>query len=69
MKSQVNVDSNAIEKEFFKIFKANEKLVKEKGMGAIGPLMGDLMKIESLRGADGKILSELLRKEIMKVKK
>jgi len=69
LKSQVKIDGNAIEKEVAKIVKTNEKLVREKGMGAIGPLMGDLMKINSLRGADGKVLSELLKKEIAKVKK
>ena len=69
LKSQVKVDNSAIEKEVIKVTKANEKLVKEKGMGAIGPLMGDLMKVPSLKGVDGKILSELLRKEIMKMKK
>jgi len=69
LKSQVKVDNSAIEKEIVKVVRANEKLVKEKGMGAIGPLMGDLMKVSSLKGADGKILSELLRKEITKIKK
>jgi len=68
LKSQVRVDNTLIEKEVVKVVKANTKLVKEKGLGAIGPLMGDLMKIESLKGADGKVLSELLKKEIGKVK-
>ncbi len=68
-KSQVKIDNSAIEKEITKVVKANQKLVKEKGLGAIGALMGDLMKNPSLKGANGKILSELLKKEIMKVKK
>ena len=38
-------------------------------MGAIGPLMGDLMKEETLKKVDGKILSELLKKEIINFKK
>jgi Glu-tRNA(Gln) amidotransferase subunit E-like FAD-binding protein len=42
--------------------------VKAKGMGAIGPLMGDLMKESKLKGVDGKILSELLKKEILIIK-
>ena len=43
-------------------------MVKAKSFGAIGPLMGDLMKVSTLRGVDGKILSDLLKKEIGKVK-
>jgi len=31
----------------------------------MGALMGDLMKEPELKGADGKTLSELLKKEIM----
>ncbi len=49
-----------------KIVRENIDLVKSKKMGAIGPLMGDLMKNESLRKIDGKKLSELLKKEILK---
>jgi glutamyl-tRNA(Gln) amidotransferase subunit E len=39
--------------------------VKEKGMGAMGPLMGLVMK-ECGGAADGKQLSTLLREEIMR---
>ncbi|MFA5763249.1 MAG: Glu-tRNA(Gln) amidotransferase subunit GatE [archaeon] len=66
--SQKNVDTNDVAKEVEKIVKANHDLIKAKSFGAIGPLMGDLMKISTLRGVDGKILSDLLKKEIGKVK-
>ncbi len=37
--------------------------VKERGMGAIGPLMGEVMK--ELRGiVDGEVASSLLKKKI-----
>jgi glutamyl-tRNA(Gln) amidotransferase subunit E len=40
--------------------------VKERGMGAIGPLMGVVMK--EVRGrADGKVISDLLKSEIVKM--
>jgi glutamyl-tRNA(Gln) amidotransferase subunit E len=68
IESQTSVDDSLIASEVAKVVKSNEKLIKEKGMGSIGPLMGDLMKIKALRGADGKVLSELLRKEINKAK-
>ena len=50
------------------IVQNNKELVKQKGLGAIGPLMGDVMKEEKLRGVDGKLISEVLRNEIEKVK-
>ncbi|MEI7961361.1 MAG: Glu-tRNA(Gln) amidotransferase subunit GatE [archaeon] len=59
------VDNKAIEKKIIELVSKNMPLVKAKGMSAIGPLMGDLMKEASLKGIDGKILSELLRKEIL----
>lgn len=64
-KKTANVDAKAVEKKIIEIVSKNLPLVKAKGMGAIGPLMGDLMKEPALKGADGKILSELLRKEIL----
>ncbi len=66
--SQKSVDTDDVAKEVEKIVKANHDLIKAKSFGAIGPLMGDLMKIPTLRGVDGKILSDLLKKEIGKVK-
>ncbi|MDD1747101.1 MAG: Glu-tRNA(Gln) amidotransferase subunit GatE [Methanomassiliicoccales archaeon] len=48
------------------IVREREAFVREKGMGAVGPLMGPVM--ERLRGkVDGKMASELLKKEISKV--
>ncbi|VVB75581.1 Glutamyl-tRNA(Gln) amidotransferase subunit E [uncultured archaeon] len=62
------VDTKAIEKKVIEIVSKNSTLVKAKGMGSIGPLMGDLMREPSLKGVDGKILSDLLRKEISAMK-
>jgi glutamyl-tRNA(Gln) amidotransferase subunit E len=59
------VDSKAIEKIIINIVNKNSNLVREKGLAAVGPLMGDLMKEPTLKGIDGKLLSEILRKEIM----
>ncbi len=43
----------------------NEKMIKERGMGAMGPLMGMAMK--ELKGkADGKLVNKLLRENIQK---
>ncbi len=67
-KENNKVDTKEIEKIIKMVVKKNEGLVKAKGMGAIGPLMGDLMKETTLKGVDGKILSELLKKEIIIVK-
>ena len=46
------------------IIESRIDFVKERGMGAMGPLMGLVMK--EAKGADGKQVSDLLRKEIMK---
>ena len=67
-KESQKIDTKEIEKIINAVVKKNEALVKTKGMGAIGPLMGDLMKEDSLKGVDGKILSELLKKEILIIK-
>ena len=54
-----------IEKVVKKVVEANTALVKAKGMGAIGALMGDVMK--ELKGkASGKEISEALKKELSK---
>ncbi|MGI6589867.1 MAG: Glu-tRNA(Gln) amidotransferase subunit GatE [Candidatus Iainarchaeum sp.] len=68
-KQNNETNSKEVEKIIQTIVKKNEELVKTKGMGAIGPLMGDLMKEETLKKVDGKILSELLKKEIINFKK
>ena len=67
-KETKKIDTKEIEKIIITVVKKNEGLVKAKGMGAMGPLMGDLMKETTLKGADGKILSELLKKEIINMK-
>jgi glutamyl-tRNA(Gln) amidotransferase subunit E len=47
------------------IVSKNESMVKERGMGAMGPLMGMAMK--DLKGkADGKLVNSLLRENILK---
>ncbi len=46
-----------------KIIATRSDFVKEKGKAALGPLMGLVM--EEVRGSvDGKLVSEILRKEI-----
>jgi len=67
-KKENEVDTALIEKKISEIVTKNATLVKSKGMSAIGPLMGDLMKEELLRKVDGKVLSEILKKEIQKIK-
>jgi glutamyl-tRNA(Gln) amidotransferase subunit E len=62
------VDSAQAEGIIAAIVKEREAFVREKGMGAMGPLMGTVM--ERLRGKiDGKAANELLRREIEKVLK
>lgn len=65
--TQNNVSTKEIEKIIVKIVKNNYKLVKEKKLGAIGPLMGDLMKEKKIRNFDGQKVSALLKKEIQKM--
>ena len=55
-----------IQKIIKKIVKEREDFVKQKGISALSPLMGVVMK--ELRGkADGKVISEILKKEIQKI--
>ncbi|MFA5125376.1 MAG: Glu-tRNA(Gln) amidotransferase subunit GatE [archaeon] len=63
-KKTQKTDLKEIETKIIEVVTKNSSLVKAKGLGAIGPLMGDLMKEPSLKGIDGKILSEILKKEI-----
>ena len=59
-------DTKEIEKIAQKIIQEKIDFVKQKGISAVGPLMGIIMK--ELRGkADGKIISEILQKEIEKI--
>ncbi len=66
--SQKTINTSEVEKIISKVVAKNKELIKSKGFSAIGALMGDLMKENSLKGIDGKVLSEMLRKEIEKVK-
>ncbi|MDD3084141.1 MAG: Glu-tRNA(Gln) amidotransferase subunit GatE [Candidatus ainarchaeum sp.] len=68
LEQKINISGEEIKKIISKIISKNQKLIKEKKFGAIGPLMGDLMKEEKLREIDGKFLSDLLKKEIQKNK-
>ncbi len=62
--SSVNIDE--IQKIIRKIVKERKDFVKQRGINALGPLMGIVMK--ELRGkSDGKVISEILRKEIQKI--
>jgi glutamyl-tRNA(Gln) amidotransferase subunit E len=63
-KKETNIDAKELQSKISEIVKKNSTLIKSKGMGAIGPLMGDIMKEPIAKGVDGKLLSELLRKEI-----
>jgi glutamyl-tRNA(Gln) amidotransferase subunit E len=59
-------DTKEIEKLAEKIIQERLDFVKQKGLGAVGPLMGIIMK--ELRGrADGKMISSILKNEIEKV--
>jgi len=61
-----SVESSEVHKIISEIVKKNEKQVKELGMRAIAPLMGDAMK--ELKGkVSGKEISEMLSKEIKKI--
>jgi len=52
-----------VEKIIAEIVSSNAKLVEERGMGAMGPLMGMAMK--ELKGkADGKLVNKLLRDKL-----
>ncbi len=59
-------DVSDIEEIARKIVSERIDFIKQRGLGAIGPLMGIIMK--QLRGkADGKTINEILKKEIEKV--
>ncbi|MFA6064497.1 MAG: Glu-tRNA(Gln) amidotransferase subunit GatE [archaeon] len=64
LKKIIEVDTKLIQEKIAALVAKNSALVKSKGIGAIGPLMGDISKDASFKGIDGKILSEILRKEI-----
>ncbi len=60
------INNSFVEKKIAEIVKQNSALVEEKKFGAIGPLMGDIKKVKELDKIDGKLLSEMLKKEIQK---
>ncbi len=56
-------DASDLESVVKSVVESRIDFVKERGMGAMGPLMGLVMK--EAKGADGKQVSDLLRKQIM----
>jgi glutamyl-tRNA(Gln) amidotransferase subunit E len=59
-------DSTEVENVIKNLVKDREEFIRKQGERSIGALMGAAMK--ELRGkADGKIVNELLRKEIQKL--
>jgi glutamyl-tRNA(Gln) amidotransferase subunit E len=64
--SVVTVSRVDVERIAREVVAANNDVIKEKGMRAVAPLMGFCMK--ELRGkADGKIVNDILKREIQKV--
>ena len=58
-----SIDDESVERFVEDIITQRMDFVKERGMGAVGPLMGEVMK--ELRGnVDGKTLSSMLKKKI-----
>ena len=62
----VPADSGAVEEVVARIIAEKTDLVAERGMGAMGPLMGIVLK-ELGGGADGKAVSDALKAAIMKL--
>ena len=61
------IESNAVGyKEDYDMFSGQENMVKERQMGAMGPLMG--MSMKQLKGkADGSLVNKIVREEIQKL--
>ncbi|MHA2277636.1 MAG: GatB/YqeY domain-containing protein, partial [Candidatus Kariarchaeaceae archaeon] len=57
------MDSSEIEKIIIQIIDDNEDMIKKRGMGAMGNLMGKAMG-ELTGRADGKLVSSIIRNEI-----
>jgi glutamyl-tRNA(Gln) amidotransferase subunit E len=57
-----SVDLKDVEKTIKEIVDKNASLVEQKGRGATGPLMGDIMKAIGRGTVDGKILNQMLNK-------
>ena len=62
----VPADSGAVEEVVARIIAERADFVAERGMGAMGPLMGIVLK-ELGGGADGKAVSDALKDAIMKL--
>jgi glutamyl-tRNA(Gln) amidotransferase subunit E len=62
----VPADSGAVEEVVARIIAERADFVAERGMGAMGPLMGIVLK-ELGGGADGKAVSDALKAAIMKL--
>jgi glutamyl-tRNA(Gln) amidotransferase subunit E len=62
----VPADSSAVEEVVARIIAERADFVAERGMGAMGPLMGIVLK-ELGGGADGKAVSDALKDAIMKL--
>lgn len=67
--SQKTINTEEIEPIIKKIVLKNESLIKVRGLGAIGPLMSDLLKEKELESIDKKILSEILTNQIKQIMK
>jgi glutamyl-tRNA(Gln) amidotransferase subunit E len=67
LSSTESIDESKAEKIISEIIKNNSDLVRQKKLGAIGPLMGDVMK--TIKEIDGKTASDLLKKGIEKALK
>jgi glutamyl-tRNA(Gln) amidotransferase subunit E len=58
-----SIDLSDVESMIESVIKERQDFVKEKGMAAVGPLMGVVMK--EVRGkVDGKTLSEILKQKV-----
>ena len=59
----VPADESSVEDAVTEVLRTRSDFVKERGMGAVGPLMGVVM--QNLGGsADGKLVSKILRDRI-----
>ena len=59
----VPADESSVEDAVTEVLSTRSDFVKERGMGAVGPLMGVVM--QNLGGsADGKLVSKILRDRI-----
>ncbi len=65
LEGQQSIDTGDAEGKVAEIVAKNSDLVRQKKLGSMGALMGDVMK--ALPGIDGKVASDLLKKEIEKV--